>query len=110
MSVIGQYSDKEFKEDFPLDFGNGSRGSFIAYGTVGTTPEIIGLLEAHHLPNGDLCCGSAYWKQHPGDKRERPLWELVSLDPLTLTQSIQCDCGHHGHITSGRWIPCGDST
>jgi hypothetical protein len=33
-------------------------------------------------------------------------WDVPSVDPLTLTPSLQCRvCGHHGHITAGRWAP-----
>ncbi len=31
-------------------------------------------------------------------------WELVSLEPLTLSPSLLCRaCGHHGFIRNGRW-------
>lgn len=33
-------------------------------------------------------------------------WELISEDPLTLSPSIACgQCGHHGFIRDGRWVP-----
>lgn len=32
---------------------------------------------------------------------------IVQDDPLTVVASIACpDCGLHGHITDGRWVPC----
>lgn len=38
----------------------------------------------------------------PDDK-----WQVVSLDPVTLSPSLLCNaCGHHGHIRNGRWEPC----
>lgn len=34
-------------------------------------------------------------------------WTVVSIDPLTLSPSLLCrQCGHHGHIINGRWVPC----
>jgi len=32
-------------------------------------------------------------------------WEVVRLEPLTLSPSLQCRaCGHHGCITEGQWV------
>ena len=33
--------------------------------------------------------------------------QVVSISPVTITPSILCtDCGMHGFITGGKWIPC----
>lgn len=33
--------------------------------------------------------------------------QLAAADPLTITPSVLCpDCGTHGYITAGRWVPC----
>lgn len=32
-------------------------------------------------------------------------WTVVSWEPLTLTPSVLCDCGDHGYITNGEWVP-----
>lgn len=37
-------------------------------------------------------------------------WQIVQLDPLTLTPSLHCDpeiggCGRHGYVTDGHWVP-----
>lgn len=33
-------------------------------------------------------------------------WELLSEDPLTLSPSLACQqCGHHGFIRDGKWVP-----
>lgn len=33
-------------------------------------------------------------------------WDLLSLDPLTLSPSLLCQrCGRHGFIRDGRWVP-----
>lgn len=41
-------------------------------------------------------------KLEPG----RPMWKVHSFEPLTLSPSIhRTDCGCHGFIREGRWIP-----
>lgn len=38
----------------------------------------------------------------PRDK----VWQVESLDPLTVSPSLLCTgCGHHGFICAGRWEP-----
>lgn len=33
-------------------------------------------------------------------------WDVVSVEPLTLSPSILCTaCKHHGYIRDGRWVP-----
>lgn len=33
-------------------------------------------------------------------------WTVETEDPLTLSPSILCpECGHHGFIRAGRWVP-----
>lgn len=44
-------------------------------------------------------------------RKEAPLWDVESWDPLTVTPSIldhgSATCsGHHGYITNGRWADC----
>lgn len=40
-------------------------------------------------------------------KEGRPMWTVVSKEPLTLTPSIVCGCnGQHGFITNGVYVPC----
>jgi hypothetical protein len=35
-----------------------------------------------------------------------PTWELLSEEPLTLSPSLACrNCGHHGFIREGKWVP-----
>lgn len=48
--------------------------------------------------------------ESPGFAAVKPTWsdgwELVSLEPLTLSPSLLCRvCGHHGFIRDGRWVP-----
>lgn len=33
-------------------------------------------------------------------------WDVLSVEPLTLSPSLLCRvCGHHGFITNGKWVP-----
>jgi hypothetical protein len=98
MSILGKYTDELYFEEFPLDFGNDVRGTYI----INKADEEIGIVEVHRLPNGNLCGGSVFWTD-PQDGKEHPLWLVVQADPLTLKPSILCDCGHHGLIENGRW-------
>jgi hypothetical protein len=68
-----------------------------------------GLIHSHTRPgDGKPCAGGILFdlpgatEAHPG----RPLWHLVSIDPLTVTPSLLCSCGSHGFITDGKWVPC----
>lgn len=70
--------------------------------------DSTGLIHAHHRPdNGEPCSGGIMFDlpgvaaAFPG----RPLWTLESLDPLTVSPSLLCDCGHHGFIRNGIWVP-----
>ncbi len=45
------------------------------------------------------CVGGFQWKGDSG-----PVWTLESMEPLTLSPSIRCGCGHHGWIKNGKWI------
>lgn len=39
-------------------------------------------------------------------RSDAPAWEVLSEDPLTLSPSLACQqCGHHGFIREGRWVP-----
>lgn len=38
-------------------------------------------------------------------EHQRPLWSVLSLEPLTITPSVLCSCGDHGFITNGQWVP-----
>lgn len=36
---------------------------------------------------------------------DRPLWQVQSWEPLTISPSVLCSCGDHGFIREGRWVP-----
>lgn len=44
--------------------------------------------------------GRALAERSPG----HATWTLQSLDPLTISPSVRCDCGDHGFIREGRWV------
>lgn len=44
--------------------------------------------------------------RHTVASNDGATWEVVSLDPLTLTPSLNCGgCGRHGFVTDGHWVP-----
>lgn len=47
------------------------------------------------------------WKSVPVLSNRKQYWNVKSLNPLTLEPSIiSPDCGCHGYITDGKWVPC----
>jgi len=65
-------------------------------------PGSWGLIWYHQRPdNGRPCSGCLSWD--PDDEKH---WDLISLEPLTLSPSLLCNaCGAHGFIEQGRWRP-----
>jgi hypothetical protein len=53
------------------------------------------------------CLNGARWEGWiPLDPNVPDHWDLVREVPITITPSLLCRiCGHHGHITEGRWVP-----
>jgi hypothetical protein len=47
--------------------------------------------------------GPVQRKLYGTDNENRPLWKVVSEDPLTLEPSIQTPCCH-GYIRDGEWV------
>jgi hypothetical protein len=37
---------------------------------------------------------------------EQARWQVLCMEPLTLSPSLLCHCGDHGYIQGGRWEPC----
>lgn len=33
-------------------------------------------------------------------------WQVESLDPVTISPSLLCQCGLHGFIRNSQWEPC----
>jgi uncharacterized protein DUF6527 len=69
----------------------------------------VGLFETHNVvgDEGRRHTGSVMFAL-PGTEQafpDRPKWTVESWDPLTISPSILCDCGNHGFIRNGRWVP-----
>lgn len=75
-----------------------------------------GIIVGHVHPNrpdgdGEICEGAVLFdtpENHRGSP-DRPLWQVESLDPLTISPSIlmaedKGGCGLHGFIRGGRWV------
>lgn len=92
------YGDQEL-----IDIGHG-----VGYSKLtDASGEWIGLIEEH--PRGDdpsrRCAGSVRF-EGSGAVEGRPVWRVVSREPLTLEPSLLCTaCGNHGWIRGGRWVP-----
>lgn len=49
------------------------------------------------------CLGAiAFDGQYPADGHA--VWQVQSLEPLTVSPSLLCHCGDHGFIQNGRWV------
>lgn len=87
-----------------VDFGHGVRGRF----TVNGVGQRVGMIESHDGPDGQRCAGSMLFNviEAADYGSNAPRWDVVSWDPLTLEPSILCgECGHHGYIRDGAWVP-----
>jgi hypothetical protein len=50
----------------------------------------------------------AYYREKEGKEvPPRPMWQVQSLEPLTISPSVQAlhECGDHGFIREGKWVP-----
>lgn len=98
----------------PADFDEGwtELGSGVQYRLVDDSRgNCVGIIERHPGCGGlgrsyggsvpfNTPAGIAAW---PPDY---PRWTVKALWPLTLWPSLLCrDCGNHGYITAGRWVP-----
>lgn len=72
-----------------------------------------GIIFGHTHEDGKRCEGAVLFDT-PENRRdgnpERPVWQVESLEPLTLSPSIfknpaKGGCGLHGFIKQGRWVP-----
>lgn len=71
--------------------------------------EVVGGIVWHTSSIGVIHGGSITFRHGPNEnerERARPTWNVVSLDPLTLTPSVlDPETGLHGFIADGRWLP-----
>lgn len=84
-------------------------GVIIEFFVVDDNGERVGLVETHPAsmqPSG-RCSGSVRFDTpaaHAAYTTPGPFWQVVSLDPLTLSPSLLCHaCGNHGFIRDGKW-------
>jgi len=75
--------------------------------------ERTGIIVGHVHADGEVCEGAVLFdtpENHRGYEG-RPLWQVESLEPLTISPSILMSpdkggCGLHGFIRGGRWEGC----
>lgn len=86
-----------------IDLGHGVRIVF----TTWRRHERAGLLEEHTAPAGHRCGGGILFDLEGVREAfpDRPVWTVQQWDPLTLSPSLLCECGHHGWIQNGKWVP-----
>lgn len=88
---------------------------FIEFRTIPGETEPCGGIFWHRRTSSHSgwCCGDFAWRR-PAQHVRTPkgtifadgeTWQLISRDPLTLSPSFLCHCGHHGWIREGRWVP-----
>lgn len=88
-----------------LDLGHDHRLRFSQYEN-----GVVGAIVEHLNPDGQPCSGAIMFdvpEAHVfiAKDRPRPLWTVQSWEPLTLTPSVLCSCGDHGHIQEDKWVP-----
>jgi hypothetical protein len=96
-----------------IDIGHGVT---ISYFTTSLAPDGVGLISPpsglryglilRHTALGKTesgrCACAVFFRDVPG---KDAIWQLVREDPLTLSPSILCNCGFHGFIRDGKWVP-----
>lgn len=94
-------------EVFGLDLGHGV--FFAPHTAQWADGETVGGIVWHTHADGSICGGGISFQHSPTAserERARPLWSVVSFDPLTLTPSVlDSTCGLHGFIADGVWVP-----
>jgi hypothetical protein len=65
----------------------------------------IAIHEWHKTPEGRWCVGYVPFDVDTEWRTKGPHWEVVSLEPLTLSPTLLCTaCTSHGFIREGRWV------
>lgn len=102
--------------DGELDLGHGHALRFTRWGPDrelnphrAHLPDVdrCGAIVEHQTPAGEPCAGAVLFDDPV--VREvfsgRPVWQVESWDPLTISPSVLCSCGDHGFVRGGRWVP-----
>lgn len=92
-----------------VDLGSGHRFTrFSKYSDADST--WAGIIVYHPLRPDDRVCvwrgecvGSVTFDLLVNAGDTVPKWQVLKLDPLTLSPSLACHCGDHGFIRDGRW-------
>jgi hypothetical protein len=109
--------------EFPLDFGSGVRACWTSWAPDrDLNPQYEGIPDverwgmildhpdardpAQRCHSGLTFAGPVQAQLEPN----RPVWQVESWEPLTLSPSILCapdkgGCGLHGYIRGGLWVP-----
>lgn len=74
-----------------------------------------GIIVGHVHEDGEVCEGAVIFdtpENHRSGELGRPLWQVETLDPLTISPSVLMSpdkggCGLHGFIRNGRWEGAG---
>jgi hypothetical protein len=70
-----------------------------------TLENCVGVIETHQQPDGQGEC-SGYVRFRGRGSEDQPQWDVLSVEPLTLSPSILCrTCGAHGFVREGKWVP-----
>ena len=69
-------------------------------------PDLLhaGIIMRHVKVDGSDCEAALFFDNEV-TQRQWPRWSVEATEPLTLSPSVLCDCGDHGFIRSGRWVP-----
>lgn len=68
---------------------------------------IQGIQVNHRTADGNTCGGHVNFARplSPSDREQNwMIWDVQSLEPLTISPSVLCSCGEHGFIREGRWV------
>ena len=87
-----------------LDLGHDVRANF--NGRHGHPDDVrVGLTISHPTPDGQECAGGVTFDVPEAEGLKGPRWTVEQWEPLTISPSIRCSCGHHGFIRESRWVP-----
>lgn len=91
-----------------VDIGHGHSIRFVEY-----EDDLRTAIDDYHLNKDGKECGGfiafkdgAWANSFKNSSGEITTWDVISLEPLTLSPSILCRaCGDHGFIRDGKWVP-----
>lgn len=53
----------------------------------------------------DWCMGGITLDVPAAEGLSGARWQVQSMAPLTVSPSLLCQCGDHGFIRDGKWVP-----